>query len=457
MEFYLTIALVLWLQVRVWRSSHPAAELESFLCSCLLTIPIVIVGNSASAAIFAIDITFVSILVKKLHRSGNAAGVRSDVTSSRYLAVLALCCAISSVVNYFVEPENLKFYFFTTVKFTQYSIVSWLIARHYSNRAIHDGFRLEPYHFRFFLVLAILYHALHLAHLGSILDLSGRAYFGPRIEEVIAYAGMDPFADRRMYFLTAFTAATGGISTINAFMALHFGTTSRSVVSRRLSNCLFVLSFLSIIGSTSRSDTVGFAVAISVYCVCALILGKAKTASFPLLTLLVIPLVVVSYWIASDDLDSLNKMVELFDDQSREVGTYASRTNDRSAIIAYFADYPPEFLFGSGPGNFRRYGIAGITMNWFGHNSYIHWLGELGTIGFLAFLAWLSNSVWKSLKPIFNHSSSPKDGAALAAVGLSLLLSRCISAWGTESLLGTDGMGYCSIYLVATFAFFSPK
>jgi O-antigen ligase len=165
---------------------------------------------------------------------------------------------------------------------------------------------------------------------------------------------------------------------------------------------------------------------------------------------------VVAYWLASDNVDSLNKMLELFNDETREVGTYASRTNDRQALLSYFREYPQEFLFGAGPGNFRRYGISGITINWFGHNSYIHWLGELGVVGFLVFLAWLLNSCWAALK-LATSTLLPYRDRLPGILALSLLISRCISAWGTEGLLGTDGMGYYSLYFVSVLAFFRRK
>ena len=72
-------------------------------------------GNSASAAIFAADISLASLIGKRLWDSGGRSLPARSASGAWYLFALTICCSISSAVNYFVEPDSLKFYFFTTV------------------------------------------------------------------------------------------------------------------------------------------------------------------------------------------------------------------------------------------------------------------------------------------------------------------------------------------------------
>ena len=53
-------------------------------------------------------------------------------------------------------------------------------------------------------------------------------------------------------------------------------------------------------------------------------------------------------------------------------------------LPGYLSENPRELLIGAGPGNFHSYFGRGITWNFFGHNSYLHWTGELGIGGFSA-------------------------------------------------------------------------
>ena len=142
---------------------------------------------------------------------------------------------------------------------------------------------------------------------------------------------------------------------------------------------------------------------------------------------------------------AIDRISELWNPQLRAEGSYSDRSDDRTRLLSYLSENPRELLIGIGPGNFHWYQARGITWNFFGHNSYLHWTGELGIGGLFLLLAWcLSVCVYTSRR---RGDHNPLGGLA-ARTCLAVVIGRMVAAWGAESLFGTEGMGYYSLFFV---------
>jgi O-antigen ligase len=135
----------------------------------------------------------------------------------------------------------------------------------------------------------------------------------------------------------------------------------------------------------------------------------------------------------------------LWNPELRAVGDYADRSADRASLASYLQEHPRELLIGTGPGNFHWYEARRITYNFFGHNSYLHWTGELGIGGLILLLSWCFSVCMYAA----TRRKSQSHIASLAAgTCLAIVTGRMVTAWGSESLFGTQGMGGYSLYLV---------
>jgi len=113
--------------------------------------------------------------------------------------------------------------------------------------------------------------------------------------------------------------------------------------------------------------------------------------------------------------------------------------------LSYLPEHPRELLIGVGPGNFHWYVTQGITVNFFGHNSYLHWTGELGIGGILLLLAWCLSVCLYAIKRLKSENSICQLAARSC---LALVTGRMVAAWGAESLFGAQGSGYYSMFFV---------
>ena len=123
----------------------------------------------------------------------------------------------------------------------------------------------------------------------------------------------------------------------------------------------------------------------------------------------------------------------------------ADRSYDRKRLLSYLSEHPRELLIGVGPGNFHRYVTQGITRNFFGHNSYLHWTGELGIGGILLLLAWCLSICLYAKKRLRSQNRICRLAAQTC---LAVVAGRMVAAWGAESLFGTQGMGVYSLFFV---------
>jgi hypothetical protein len=435
---YVELCITGFLVLKIWGASRKADAIGYLLVSGVMPLPVYIMGRSVEAGVYPIDICLVAYLVAQglpaLDYLIERKALSTGVLALFGLSVLATC---SGVFNYlYLDPEPLKFYAFTVVKFWEYLLLgAALIASR------PDAAQLRRI---CAIVLAgiLVYEIVHAVHISGIVPLSGEEYFGPRGAE--NDLGADPFSDRSQWFLTESRSVVGGTASICVWFSIMifegFGGAIKWVAAATA-----ILSVFSVFAATSRSDIAGLAVAAIVFAsfaprrrwmayFCALI---AVAGLYLALLTIFLP--------SAEQATAMTRISELWNPELRAAGNYGVRSSDRASLLSYLPDHPRELLIGVGPGNFRWYRGQGITKNFFGHNSYLHWTGELGIGGLLLVLAWCLSICLYTKKRL----SNPRAISQIAArTCLALVIGRMVAAWGDESLFGAEGMGHYSLFFV---------
>ena len=438
---YVVICITAYLVLKILRAQRSADATGYLLVSGLLTLPVYMIGQSVDAGVFPIDVCLLAYFVAHgrsalqyiVQRKAIVAGLGA-------LAGLAILASFSGVCNFlFVDPDPVKFYAFTIVKFWEYALLAALL---FASRP--DATQLRKI---CSIVLAgiLVYEILHALHMSGILPMSGEAYYGPHAADFDAgEMRAAPFSDRTAWFLTSYRGAIGGTASISTWFSMMVFEAYRGKI-RLAAAAAAALSIFSVLAVSSRSDIAGLAAAAIVFALCA---PPRRWKVYVCAAVLVAGLygAYLTFFLGPEERSTaITRMSELWNPELRVEGDYADRSSDRASLLSYLPEHPRELLIGVGPGNFHWYQAQRITYNFFGHNSYLHWTGELGIGGFLLLLAWCL-SVCLFLK---KRLKSQDHICRLAArTCLALVAGRMVAGWGGESLFGTEAMGVYSLFFV---------
>lgn len=432
---YITFCITAYLVLEILRASHGADATGYLLVSGLMPLPVYRIGQSVVAGVFPIDVCLlVYVMVhgrSALHYVRGHLALSAGIGALVGFSILSTC---SGVFNFFfVDPDPLKFYAFTIVKFWEYAVLAIVLIASRPNAA--QLRRLCT----IVLTGILLYEILHVLHMSGVLQLSGEKYFGPRVED-----RMDPFSDRTAWFLATPRVVVGGIASISAWFSLMVFEAYRGNI-KAVAIGTAALSVFSVFATTSRSDIVGLAVAAIVF---AFFAPPRRWMAYTCAAIAFAGLYIAFVMFVSAPQERaavITRISELWNPKLRAEGDYADRSYDRKSLLRYLPEHPREFLIGVGPGNFHSYQTRMITKNYLGHNSYLHWTGELGIGGFVLLLAWcfsvcmFAKTRLRSERPI---------SQLVARTCLALVVGRMVAAWGAESLFGTEVLGCYSLYFV---------
>ena len=438
---YVVLCITAYLVLKILRAPRSADATGYLLVSGLMPLPVYMIGRSIDAGVFPIDVCVLAYIVvhgtPALHYVIERRALSTSVVALFGLSILATCSGVFNL--FFVDPDPLKFYAFTIVKFWEYALLGMVLI---ASRP--DAAQLRTI---CAIVLAgiLVYEILHALHISGIVPLSGEAYYGPHAAEFDAnemrYA---PFSDRTAWFLTSSRIVVGGTASVSAWFSLMVFEAYRGK-TKVVAAATAILSVFSVLATSSRSDIAGLAVAAIVFAlcapprrwkayVCAAIVAAGLYAAY--LTFFLAP---------AERTTAMTRMSELWNPDLRAEGDYADRSSDRKSLLSYLSEHPRELLIGVGPGNFHWYQAQRITYNFFGHNSYLHWTGELGIGGFLLLLAWCFSVCLFAKKRL---RSQNRICQLAARTCLAVVAGRMVAGWGAESLFGTEGMGYYSLFFV---------
>lgn len=437
---YLTLCLTAYLVLEILRAPCSVDATGYLLVSGIIPLPVYIFGNSAQAAVSAIDICLLAYL---LSQGGSAVrsfrehrAISAGVGALFGFSILSTCSGLFNFL--FVDPEAFKFYAYTIVKFWQYALMALVLTANRPNSA-----QLRRI-CTIVLVGIFVYESLHTLHISGIVPLSGEEYFGARaVEFDSGDMRAAPFSDRTGWFLTSYRGTIGGTASIGAWFSLMVFEAYRGKI-KLMAAATAILSVFSVLATSSRCDIAGLVASAIVFTILApsrqwkVYLGCAvSVAALYGAFLMFLP--------SEERTSALSRMSELWNPALRAEGNYADRASDRASLLRYLPDHPREFLIGIGPGNFHWYQTHRITYNFFGHNTYLHWTAELGVGGLLLLLGWCFSVILCATKRLRTHD--PPCQLA-ARVCLALLAGRMVAAWGDDCIFGTQGEGYYSLYLV---------
>ncbi len=438
---YVALCITAYLVLEILRAPHSADAIGYLVVSGLMPLPLRVVGSSAQAAVYAIDVCLLayllahgkSVLQYVLEHRALAAGVGALLGFS----ILATCSGVFNFV--FVDPDPLKFYAFTIVKFWEYAFLATALIA-----SKPDAAQLRR--ICTIVVVGILtYEVLHVLQVSGALPLSGEAYFGPRASELDPNEMRSaPFSDRTGWFLTSYRGAIGGTASISTWFSLMVFEAYRGRL-KAVAAVTAILSVFSVLAVGSRSDTAGIAVSVIVFAFCApprrwkVYAGTAIAVAglYAVYLTLVLP--------PAERSTELTRMSELWNPELRAEGSYADRSSDRAALLRYLPNHPRELLIGVGPGNFHWYQTQRITYNFSGHNSYLHWTAELGIGGFFLLIAWCFSVCLFATRRLRSELTICHLAARTC---LALVIGRMVAGWGGESLFGTEGNNCYSLYFV---------
>jgi len=437
---YVVLSITAYLVLEILRAAHSADATGYLLVSGLIPLPLYLVGKSAEAAAYPIDVCLLAYLVAH-SRSALQYVLEHRVLSAGVSALFgfSILATFSGIFNFITfDSGALKFYAYTVVRFWEYAfLATFLIAS-----------RPDKTQVRRICILVIsgilFYEILHGLQVSGILPLSGEEYFGPRAAEYDAgEVRASPFSDRTAWFLTSYRGVIGGTASINAWFSLMVFEAFRGKI-KAVALATAILSVFSVLAVSSRSDIAGLAVAAVVFAFCAPS-GRWKVYAASGVAIIGLYAAYLAIVPQADQATAMSRMSELWNPELRAVGDYADRSADRASLASYLQEHPRELLIGTGPGNFHWYEARRITYNFFGHNSYLHWTGELGIGGLILLLSWCFSVCMYAA----TRRKSQSHIASLAAgTCVAIVTGRMVTAWGSESLFGTQGMGGYSLYLV---------
>jgi hypothetical protein len=444
---YIGLCITAYLVLRILRAPRKAGASGYLLVSGLVPFPLYVIGRKVNAGLFPIDVCLVAYLaahgLPAWRHTLSRRTVSSGVLALFGLAMLATWSAIFNFV--LVDPEALKLYAFTVVKFWEYAVLAIVMI----------GSRPDAAQLRKICAILLagitVYEVLHALHISGVVPLSGEQYLSPGIAD---YTGGAPFADRTGWFLTSYRVVVGGTASISAWFSLVVFEAYRGTM-KWVAAAAAVLCVFSVLATSSRSDIAGLAVAAVVFAWCAP-RRRWKAYACALVAVAGLYAAYLTFFLPpAEESTAIARMSELWNPQLRAEGDYAVRSSDRTRLLTYLPEHPRELLVGVGPGRFSWYRDQGITENVFGHNSYLHWTGELGIGGFLLLLTWCLSVLLYMKKRL---DSRPPISQLAARACLALVAGRMVAGWGAESLFGTVGMGHYSllfvgvVYLLASIA-----
>ena len=435
---YVTTCITAFLVFKILRAPRRADATGYLLVTGLMPLPVYMIGRSVDAAVFPIDVCLLAYVVahgrSALHYFIQRKALAVGLGALFGFSILATC---SGVFNFlFIDPDALKFYVFSVVKFWEYALLATLLIASRPNAAQLRNICV------ILLTGILVYEVLHALHISGIVPLSGKAYFGPGANDNRGY--LAPFSDRTAWFLTSSRIVVGGTASISAWFSLMVFEAYRGKI-KAVAAVTAILSLFSVFATSSRSDIAGLALAALVFALYAPPRRWKVYVSVAIMVASLYGVLLTCFLPAATETREMTRMSELWNPELRAEGNYADRSHDRRALLAYLPDHPRDLIIGVGPGNFHWYQTQGITELFSGHNSYLNWTGELGVGGFLLLVLWCLSVCLFAKKRL--KSSDPICQLA-ARTCLALVVSRIVAAWGAESLFGTEGMGTYSLLFV---------
>lgn len=389
----------------------------------LFNIPLLMLGNSASAGIFPIDIVLFGFMLRFFVLS-NSQRILTAYRVNGALSLTILVCYALLRGTYVLLFDDYQYY----ERFIIYGMYRWLfflcIFLVFLKITLGDRFNSLLYKKAYIL---IAYFGFAILHQSGYIDLSGWSGTGSESAYETDYLLKNIFRA----FLGNNAASVGCISVFGVLLGILIFKSKKNIA-----RILILVALLSLIGSGSRSDIVGVIIALLMW---LLIFGDAKKV----IVVMKVSVALIAFLLLLPsifDLQGFDRLLKtdfLGEASGESEGTFAYRIYWWSKIYEYFMENTFYLLFGHGPNGFRMLSVTGITQMNYGHNLYLHMIGELGLIGLLIFVSFLMRILVIFL---LRHHCTNNTNHLLVSIAVFYILQRLFAGVSVDSIFAVDNM-----------------
>lgn len=418
----------------VLRARGHVVAMAAILSSSLYNIPVLQLGNTASSGIFPVDIVLGAVLFKFYFFKGRTPSVKGRIAGGVLVSALAGYAVLRAMTAITFSDYGYynAFVLYGAAKWAIYWLALAIFSRGLNQYEVASLFRLIS-------KILIAYFSLAIPHQFGAYDLSGFSAIGHSEVYDVDYL----MADVSRAFLGNNAASVGMIS----FAGVLVGYISSSQGNRRIGLLVASLAALSLLASGSRTDIIS---ALAAFLLAGVFVDRGLLVrAFAFLAVLAIPaLLYFSIFDAGSLPYGLSRLLsteivgEVVGDES---GTFAYRLMNWVIILRYLFDNSITLIFGFGPNGFRMFSVLGVAPMGFGHNVYLHTVGELGLIGLFLLTFWLGRV---SLVAYMRRNDADAFGRPLIGALLLLIAQRMISGGSVDSIFAVDNMSVVTIWFL---------
>lgn len=408
------------------KKNNIGAVMAVLLILSLFNIPILRLGNSASAGFFAADLILIFVFVKYFF-SRRFLDLYENDRSVLYFYLIASYAVLRGVLSIVLPgySEYINFFFYGVFKwicfFVVYKVSKTIDRNSFFVFIEAVGFALIPYY-----ILAILNQV-------GMVELNGLEASG--YYEHIKYEYLMEDASRS--FIGNNPATVGFVS----FCGIMLSGLIFKYCNNMLGILVFLLGFASLLGSGSRTDIgTGF---ISIL-ICTVIFGNklllGVLSNRRMIFFGISGVFVLTPIILNSNLYAIERLLgtDLFGEASGSSdGTLAYRIDNWIIALDYALDNFNIFWFGFGPNGYRIFSESGIGSMGFGHNVYVNIFGEYGFIGLVLFLVWLASLFHSQVVASKNEDIFVAD---VASFSMGILIQRLMAGVTVDSMFAVDNM-----------------
>jgi len=418
-----SIAITLVSLIVIFRARSYEQGILPLVPTSFFNIPLIMLGNTASAGIFPIDIVLLGFMLRFFVLSKSQSILSAYRVNCALLLTILACYALLRG-GYVLLFDDYQYY----ERFIIYGMYRWLffLCIFLIFLKITPGDRFNCLLYKLVYVL-IAYFSFAILHQFGIVDLSGWSAIGSQS----AYETDDSFKDISRAFLGNNAATVGCISVFGALLGILIYESEKNIA-----RLVILLALLCLIGGGSRSDFMGTIMALITW---LFFFGSVKYI-LPIIKASTMLIVFLLFSSSVFDLYGFNRLLEtdfIGEASSQSEGTFAYRVYWWGVIAEHLLDDVSHLLFGYGPNGFRMLSVNSVTPMSYGHNVYLHTLGELGLVGLFLFILFLTKVFM-----LFVLRHQCLKGASRFLVGIAgfYLLQRLFAGISVDSILAVDNM-----------------
>ncbi len=425
-----SIAITLVSLIVIFRARSYEQGILPLVPISFFNIPLIMLGNTASAGIFPIDIVLLGFMLRFFVLSKSQSILSAYRINGALLLTILVCYALLRGA-YVLLFDDYQYY----DRFIVYGMYRWLffLCIFLIFIKISPGERFNKLLCNLAYIL-ILFFSFAILHQFGFIDLSGWSAIGYEKTYEIDYL----IKDVSRAFLGNNAATVGCISVFGILLGLLIYESKKNTAQ-----LILLLAFLSFIGGGSRSDIVGAVFALTVW---FFFFGTTKHMIIIVKSLVIL----IVFWLSISNLSGylygFDRLLEtnfIGEVSGQSEGSFAYRVFWWGEIIEHFFDNVSHFLFGYGPNGFRMLSVNKVSQMSYGHNVYLHTVGELGVVGLFFFILFLIRVL---VLFILRYPCKNAANSLLISLAGFYILQRLFAGVSVDSILAVDNVNAMTIF-----------